>query len=83
MTRVPYRGSAPIINDLIGGHLPFGITTIADAALRHMRGKVGANASLSAALQVSGMLWPLYVSAAFRAFGRGIVWGERRRFPSN
>jgi tripartite-type tricarboxylate transporter receptor subunit TctC len=31
MTRVPYRGSAPIINDLIGGHLPFGITTIADA----------------------------------------------------
>jgi tripartite-type tricarboxylate transporter receptor subunit TctC len=31
MTRVPYRGSAPIINDLVGGHLPFGITTIADA----------------------------------------------------
>src|SRR6478735_9078057 len=25
MTRVPYRGSAPIVNDLIGGHLPFGI----------------------------------------------------------
>src|SRR6476661_7728980 len=24
MTRVPYRGSAPIVNDLIGGHLPFG-----------------------------------------------------------
>jgi tripartite-type tricarboxylate transporter receptor subunit TctC len=31
MTRVPYRGSAPIINDFVGGHLPFGITTIADA----------------------------------------------------
>jgi tripartite-type tricarboxylate transporter receptor subunit TctC len=29
MTRVPYRGSAPIINDLVGGHLSFGITTIA------------------------------------------------------
>ena len=28
MTRVPYRGSAPIINDLIGGHLPFGVTTL-------------------------------------------------------
>src|ERR1700688_2672465 len=25
LTRVAYRGSAPAINDLIGGHLPFGI----------------------------------------------------------
>src|SRR5258707_1929066 len=30
MTRVPYRGSAPIVNDLIGGHLPFGIAQVAD-----------------------------------------------------
>jgi tripartite-type tricarboxylate transporter receptor subunit TctC len=40
MTRVPYRGSAPIINDLIGGHLPFGITTIADAIPQHRGGGV-------------------------------------------
>jgi tripartite-type tricarboxylate transporter receptor subunit TctC len=40
MTRVPYRGSAPIINDLIGGHLPFGITTIADAIPQHRAGAV-------------------------------------------
>jgi tripartite-type tricarboxylate transporter receptor subunit TctC len=40
MTRVPYRGSAPIINDLIGGHLPFGITTIADAIPQHRAGGV-------------------------------------------
>jgi tripartite-type tricarboxylate transporter receptor subunit TctC len=40
MTRVPYRGSAPIINDLIGGHLPFGITTIADAIPQHRAGTV-------------------------------------------
>lgn len=25
MTRVPYRGSAPIINDLVGGHLPLAL----------------------------------------------------------
>lgn len=31
MTRVAYRGSAPAINDLIGGHLPFAIVTLADA----------------------------------------------------
>ena len=40
MTRVPYRGSAPIINDLVGGHLPFGITTIADAIPQHRGGGV-------------------------------------------
>ncbi len=40
MTRVPYRGSAPIINDLVGSHLPFGITTIADAIPQHRAGGV-------------------------------------------
>jgi tripartite-type tricarboxylate transporter receptor subunit TctC len=40
MTRVPYRGSAPIINDLVGGHLPFGITTIADAIPQYRAGTV-------------------------------------------
>jgi tripartite-type tricarboxylate transporter receptor subunit TctC len=40
MTRVAYRGSAPIINDLLGGHLPFGITTIADAIPQHRAGGV-------------------------------------------
>ncbi|MCA6108795.1 Bug family tripartite tricarboxylate transporter substrate binding protein [Bradyrhizobium cenepequi] len=38
LQRVPYRGSAPIINDLVGGHLPFGITTIADAIPQHRSG---------------------------------------------
>jgi tripartite-type tricarboxylate transporter receptor subunit TctC len=40
MTRVAYRGSAPIINDLLGNHLPFGITTIADAMPQHQAGGV-------------------------------------------
>jgi tripartite-type tricarboxylate transporter receptor subunit TctC len=40
MTRVAYRGSAPIINDLLGNHLPFGITTIADAMPQHKGGGV-------------------------------------------
>jgi tripartite-type tricarboxylate transporter receptor subunit TctC len=38
MTRVPYRGSALIINDLIGGHVPFGVTTVADAIAQHRAG---------------------------------------------
>ena len=49
MTRVPYRGSAPIINDLIGGHLPFGITTLADAIPQHRAGAVKILAVSSAA----------------------------------
>jgi len=40
MTRVPYRGSAPIVNDLIGGHLPFGITTLSDSIAQHRAGAV-------------------------------------------
>jgi tripartite-type tricarboxylate transporter receptor subunit TctC len=49
MTRVPYRGSAPIVNDLIGGHLPFGITTLADAITQHRADKVRIVAISSAA----------------------------------
>jgi tripartite-type tricarboxylate transporter receptor subunit TctC len=49
MTKVPYRGSAPIINDLVGGHLPFGIVTIADAIPQHRAGGVRILAVSSAA----------------------------------
>ncbi|WP_199580576.1 Bug family tripartite tricarboxylate transporter substrate binding protein [Bradyrhizobium sp. MOS003] len=35
LTRVPYRGSAPILNDIIGGHISFGIVTLADALPQH------------------------------------------------
>lgn len=40
MTRVAYRGSAPIINDLIGGHLPFGVTTLSDTITQHRAGGI-------------------------------------------
>jgi tripartite-type tricarboxylate transporter receptor subunit TctC len=40
LTRVAYRGSAPAINDLIGGHLPFAIVTTADAIPQYRAGKV-------------------------------------------
>jgi tripartite-type tricarboxylate transporter receptor subunit TctC len=38
MTRVPYRGGAPIVKDLIGGHLPFAVITLADALAQHRAG---------------------------------------------
>lgn len=40
MTRVPYRGSAPIVTDLIAGHLPFAVTTLADAITQHRAGGI-------------------------------------------
>jgi tripartite-type tricarboxylate transporter receptor subunit TctC len=40
MTRVAYRGSTPVINDLLGKTLAFGITTVADAMGQHRAGGV-------------------------------------------
>jgi tripartite-type tricarboxylate transporter receptor subunit TctC len=38
LTRVAYRGSTPIINDMMGGHLPFAVTTVADVVAQHQAG---------------------------------------------
>jgi tripartite-type tricarboxylate transporter receptor subunit TctC len=38
LTRVAYRGNTPIINDLMGGHLPFAVTTVADVVAQHQAG---------------------------------------------
>jgi tripartite-type tricarboxylate transporter receptor subunit TctC len=40
MTRVPYRGGAPIIKDLMGGHLPLAVITLTDAITAHRSGTV-------------------------------------------
>jgi tripartite-type tricarboxylate transporter receptor subunit TctC len=40
MTRVPYRGGAPVVQDLVGGHLPFAIITLTDAIPQHRAGGV-------------------------------------------
>ncbi len=40
MTRVTYRGSAPILNDMIGGHLPLAVTTLSDTITQHRAEKI-------------------------------------------
>jgi tripartite-type tricarboxylate transporter receptor subunit TctC len=40
MTRVPYRGSAPIITDLMAGHLPITVTTLSDTITQHRSGGI-------------------------------------------
>ena len=49
MTRVPYRGTAPIINDLLGGHLPFAVITLSDTIPQHRAGGIKIVAVSSAA----------------------------------
>lgn len=38
MTRVPYRGGAAVVKDLVGGHLPFAVITVSDAFPSHQAG---------------------------------------------
>lgn len=40
MTRVPYRGGAAVVRDLVGGHLPFAVITVSDAVPQHQAGAV-------------------------------------------
>jgi len=40
MTRVPYRGSAAVVKDVIGGHLPFAVVTLSDAVPSHRAGSL-------------------------------------------
>ena len=40
MTRVPYRGSAGAVKDVIGGHLPFAVITLSDAVPSHQAGSL-------------------------------------------
>lgn len=38
MSRVPYRGGAPIMKDIVGGHLPFAVLTLTDAITQYRAG---------------------------------------------
>jgi tripartite-type tricarboxylate transporter receptor subunit TctC len=40
MRRLPYRGGAPAMNDLVGGQIPLSVGTLADALQQHRAGKV-------------------------------------------
>ena len=40
MRRVPYRGGAPALNDLVGGQIPLSVGTLADALGQHRAGTI-------------------------------------------
>jgi tripartite-type tricarboxylate transporter receptor subunit TctC len=46
MTRVPYRGGAAVVKDLVGGHLPFAVVTVSDAVVA-TSGRRGAHPRIS------------------------------------
>lgn len=37
---VPYRGSIPLVQDLVGGHLPAGVTALGDFTENHLAGRL-------------------------------------------
>lgn len=40
LTHVPYKGGTPAVNDVVGGHLPFIVNSLADMAEQHKAGKL-------------------------------------------
>jgi len=46
-THAPYKGGAPLINDLAGGHIPAGIDTVIDQIPHHRGGKIRILATLT------------------------------------
>ncbi len=40
LVHTPYRGTAPMLTDLLGGHVPFGVTLAADLIRQHRDGKL-------------------------------------------
>jgi tripartite-type tricarboxylate transporter receptor subunit TctC len=40
MRRLPYRGGAPAINDLVGAQIPLSVGTVADALQQHRAGTI-------------------------------------------
>ncbi len=49
MKRLPYRGGAPAINELVGGHIALSVGTLADALQQHLAGTIRIIASSGAA----------------------------------
>jgi tripartite-type tricarboxylate transporter receptor subunit TctC len=49
MSAIPYRGGVPMLNDLTGGHLPFGVGPLGDVVGLHQGGKLEVVAVASAA----------------------------------
>ena len=74
MTRVAYRGSAPIINDLLGKTLPFGITTIADAMPQHRAGGVKIVAVSSAERSPFLPDVPTFDEAGVKGYDSDVWW---------
>jgi tripartite-type tricarboxylate transporter receptor subunit TctC len=48
MAAIPYRGGMPMLNDLTGGHLPFGVGPMGDVVTLHQTGKIEVVAVASA-----------------------------------
>jgi tripartite-type tricarboxylate transporter receptor subunit TctC len=48
MAAIPYRGGVPMLNDLTGGHLPFGVGPLGDVVGLHQGGKIEVVAVASA-----------------------------------
>ncbi|SAI14220.1 putattive exported protein [Bordetella ansorpii] len=67
MTHIPYKGSAPLLNDLLGGTVPVGITGLPSAQPYLASGKLKLLA-ITSARDYSGNNYPTIASQGFAGF---------------
>jgi tripartite-type tricarboxylate transporter receptor subunit TctC len=75
ITAIPYKGGAPVINDLIGGHIPVSFNNALEA-LGHIKG--GAIRALGVTTAVRSPLLPdvpTIAEAGLPGYDTGVWWG--------
>ena len=70
---VPYKGGAPLVNDLIGGQVPAGITALSELLKHHESGKVRILASSGSQRSPAAPQVPTFKELGFAAM-EGMGW---------
>ena len=75
MASVPYRGGAPALNDLLGGHIPLSVNNVPEAKAQLDASAVRALAVTTAIRSPVFSNVPTVAEAALPGYDSGLWWG--------